>query len=100
VPDSREPDASGTGLDPFLLTGRGITLGSISVGSRTNFEAVNRAIDMHRLRSVIDRTFLFAGGEGGLPAFRGPLALGASSHHLRQRALEVIVAVADLALVR
>src|SRR3984893_11728306 len=25
---------SGTGLDPLLLTGRGITLGSISVGSR------------------------------------------------------------------
>jgi hypothetical protein len=32
--------ASGTGLDPLLLTGRGITLGSISVGSRANFEAM------------------------------------------------------------
>ena len=30
--------ASGTGLDPLLLTGRGVTLGSISVGSRTGFE--------------------------------------------------------------
>jgi NADPH:quinone reductase-like Zn-dependent oxidoreductase len=30
---------SGTGLDPLLLTGRGITIGSISVGSRTDFEA-------------------------------------------------------------
>jgi alcohol dehydrogenase len=27
---------SGTGLDPLLLTGRGITLGSISVGSRAD----------------------------------------------------------------
>src|SRR4029077_8146016 len=41
---------SGMGLDPLLLTGRGITLGSISVGSRTDFEAMNRAIAMHRLR--------------------------------------------------
>jgi len=39
----------------LLLTGRGITLGSISVGSRADFEAMNRAIAMHRLRPVIDR---------------------------------------------
>jgi NADPH:quinone reductase-like Zn-dependent oxidoreductase len=52
--------SSGTGLDPLLLTGHGITLGSISVGSRTDFEAMNRAIEMHRLRPVIDRTFPFA----------------------------------------
>src|ERR1700737_386265 len=51
---------SGTGLDPLLLTGRGITLGSISVGSRTDFETMNRAIAMHRLHPVIDRTFPFA----------------------------------------
>jgi NADPH:quinone reductase-like Zn-dependent oxidoreductase len=51
---------SGTGLDPLLLTGRGITLGSISVGSRTDFEMMNRAIAMHRLHPVIDRTFPFA----------------------------------------
>src|ERR1700757_2412626 len=45
---------SGTGLDPLLLTGRGITLGSISVGSRADFEAMNRAIALHHLRPVID----------------------------------------------
>ena len=50
---------SGTGLDPSLLTGRGITLGSISVGSRVDFESMNRAIAMHRLDPVIDRTFPF-----------------------------------------
>ena len=43
-----------------MLTGRGITLGSISVGSRADFEAMNRAIALHRLRPVIDRTFPFA----------------------------------------
>jgi NADPH:quinone reductase-like Zn-dependent oxidoreductase len=42
---------SGTGLDPLLLTGRGITLGSISVGSRADFETMNRAIVLHRLRA-------------------------------------------------
>jgi len=39
---------SGSGLDPLLLTGRGITLGSLSVGSRADFEAMNRAIALHR----------------------------------------------------
>jgi NADPH:quinone reductase-like Zn-dependent oxidoreductase len=47
-------------LDPLLLTGRGITVGAISVGSRADFEAMNRAIALHRLRPVIDRTFPFA----------------------------------------
>jgi len=53
------PSSSGTGLDPLLLTGRGITVGSISVGSRADFEAMNRAMALHRLRPVIDRTFRF-----------------------------------------
>jgi NADPH:quinone reductase-like Zn-dependent oxidoreductase len=43
-----------------LLTGRGITVGAISVGSRADFEAMNRAITLHCLRPVIDRTFPFA----------------------------------------
>jgi NADPH:quinone reductase-like Zn-dependent oxidoreductase len=47
-------------LDPLLLGGRGMTLGSISVGSRADFEAMNRAIALHRLRPVVDRVFPFA----------------------------------------
>jgi NADPH:quinone reductase-like Zn-dependent oxidoreductase len=47
---------SGIMLDPLLLTGRGITVGSISVGSHEDFEAMNRAIALHGLRPVIDRT--------------------------------------------
>src|SRR5439155_25163047 len=50
---------SGIMLDPLLLGGRGMTLGSISVGSRADFEAMNRAIAQHRLRPVIDRVFPF-----------------------------------------
>jgi NADPH:quinone reductase-like Zn-dependent oxidoreductase len=63
--------SSGTGLDPLLLTGRGITLGSISVGSRADFEAMNRAIAMHRLRPVIDRTFPFAEAKAAYRHFEG-----------------------------
>ena len=35
---------TGAMLDPLLLGGRGMTLGSISVGSRVDFEAMNKAI--------------------------------------------------------
>jgi NADPH:quinone reductase-like Zn-dependent oxidoreductase len=50
-------------LDPLLLGGRGMTLGSISVGSRADFETMNRAIALHRLRPIIDRVFPFAAAQ-------------------------------------
>ena len=50
---------SGMMLDPLLLGGRGMTLGSLSVGSRADFEAMDRALALHRLRPVIDRVFPF-----------------------------------------
>ena len=53
------------------MTGRGLTLGSISVGSRTDFEAMNRAIPMHRLHPVIDRTSLFAEAKEAYRHFEG-----------------------------
>ena len=62
---------SGTMLDPLLLTGRGIKVGAISVGSRTDFEAMNRAVALHRLRPAIDRTFLFAELKAAYRHFEG-----------------------------
>jgi len=58
---------AGIMLDPLLLGGRGMTLGSISVGSRADFETMNRAIALHQLRPVIDRVFPF---EQALGAYR------------------------------
>src|ERR1700736_2674641 len=62
---------SGTMLDPLLLTGRGITVRAISVGSRTDFEAMNRAIALHRLRPVIHRAFPFAQAKAAYRHFEG-----------------------------
>jgi NADPH:quinone reductase-like Zn-dependent oxidoreductase len=46
-------------IKALAVGGHGMTLGSISVGSRANFEAMNRAIALHRLRAVVDRVFPF-----------------------------------------
>jgi NADPH:quinone reductase-like Zn-dependent oxidoreductase len=54
-----------------LLTGRGITVGAISVGTRADFEAMNRAIALHRVRPVIDRTFPFAEAKATYRNFEG-----------------------------
>ena len=52
---------AGTGplLDPHALMGRGITVESITLGSREAFEDMNRAIAAHRLHPPIDKVFPF-----------------------------------------
>jgi NADPH:quinone reductase-like Zn-dependent oxidoreductase len=46
-------------VDPRLLWGSGALVRTIAVGSRAQFEAMNRAIEMNGLRPVIDRVFGF-----------------------------------------
>jgi Zinc-binding dehydrogenase len=59
-----------------LLTGRGVTVGAISVRSRADFEAMNRAIALHGLRPVIDRSFPFAEAKEAYRHFEGRGHLG------------------------
>ena len=49
---------SGT-VDPMAILRKSIRMQGIYVGSRAMFEAMNRALSLHTLRPVIDRTFAF-----------------------------------------
>jgi NADPH:quinone reductase-like Zn-dependent oxidoreductase len=50
------PEAS---FDPRALAGRLVNIRRVAVGSRAAFEAMNRAIALHKLKPVIDRVFGF-----------------------------------------
>jgi NADPH:quinone reductase-like Zn-dependent oxidoreductase len=53
--------AGGTGeVNPRLILMKNIRVQGIYVGSREMFEAMNRAIALHRMRPVVDRVFPFA----------------------------------------
>ena len=51
------PSNAGMDLLAFFLTGA--TLRTIGLGSRSDFEEMNRVIVAHRIRPVIDRIFPF-----------------------------------------
>ncbi|MFJ2211945.1 NAD(P)-dependent alcohol dehydrogenase [Streptomyces sp. NPDC101062] len=51
--------ASGGGMDLTRFFQRGATLRAITVGSRSDFEQMNRVISRHQLRPVVDRVFPF-----------------------------------------
>jgi NADPH:quinone reductase-like Zn-dependent oxidoreductase len=52
--------AAGEGMDLARFLSRGATLRTITVGSRHDFERMNRVINQHQLRPVIDRVVPFA----------------------------------------
>jgi NADPH:quinone reductase-like Zn-dependent oxidoreductase len=51
------PSSAGMDLLAFFLTGA--TLRTIGLGSRSDFEEMNRVIVAHRIRPIIDRVFAF-----------------------------------------
>jgi NADPH:quinone reductase-like Zn-dependent oxidoreductase len=52
---------SGAGeVNPIPILMNGLRVQGIYVGSRTMFEAMNAAIGLHKMRSVVDRVFPFA----------------------------------------
>lgn len=52
--------AGGGGIDPSPVLRKGVDLQGLFVGSREMFEQMNRAIEQHRIRPVIDSTFPFS----------------------------------------
>lgn len=54
-------------IDPLTIMRSNLLVRGIGVGSRQAFEAMNRCIDAHRLRPIIDRTFDF---EDAVAAYR------------------------------
>lgn len=47
-------------VDLVALMGRSARIRAIDVGSRAMFEAMNRAVHVHRLRPIVDRVFAFS----------------------------------------
>lgn len=63
-------------IDPTPLRRRNIALRGIYVGSRTQFEAMNRAIDHHGYRPVVDRVFPFAAAADAFAHLRAQAHVG------------------------
>jgi NADPH:quinone reductase-like Zn-dependent oxidoreductase len=64
------------GVEPSLFMRSVYTMRRISVGSRTSFEAMNRAIAFHRLKPMIDRTFGFEEAQAAYRYFAGRAHFG------------------------
>ncbi|KAA2257923.1 NAD(P)-dependent alcohol dehydrogenase [Solihabitans fulvus] len=59
--------SGGAQLDPGIFNGRFVTVRKLVVGSRTSFESLNRALEQHGTRPVVDRVFPF---EQAMDAYR------------------------------
>lgn len=51
--------AQGGGVDPLMVLAKQLTLKGLTNASRDTFEDMNRSVERHRLRPVIDRRFAF-----------------------------------------
>jgi NADPH:quinone reductase-like Zn-dependent oxidoreductase len=51
--------AAGGGINPVLVLMKSIRLQGIFVGNREMFEAMNRAISLHKMKPVVDQVFPF-----------------------------------------
>lgn len=61
---------TGGEVDPLAILRRSLTLSGIYVGSRRMFESMNRAIDAHELRPVIDAQYAFGDARAAYHAMR------------------------------
>ena len=60
----------GEGLNPAALIGNSAKLQGLSVGSREMFEAMCRAISLHRIQPVVDKVFPFEEAKAAFEAMR------------------------------
>ncbi|MEU7898182.1 NAD(P)-dependent alcohol dehydrogenase [Nonomuraea sp. NPDC049152] len=63
-------------IDPRVLFASGATVRAVAVGSRAQFLAMNRAIEDHQLRPVIDRVFAFDDASDAYRYYASGKALG------------------------
>ncbi|GAA2406025.1 NAD(P)-dependent alcohol dehydrogenase [Nonomuraea africana] len=63
-------------IDPRVLFASGATVRAVAVGSRAQFLAMNRAMENHRLRPVIDRVFAFDDAPDAYRYYASGKALG------------------------
>lgn len=63
--------AAGGSFDPSAFSRNIVTIRWASVGSRADFEAMNRAITVHRLRPAVDQVFAFAQAREAYCHFKG-----------------------------
>ncbi len=61
----------GGGINPAVLIGNSARLQGLSVGSREMFEAMCRAIDLHRLRPVVDKVYPWTEVRAAITAMQG-----------------------------
>ncbi|RAK60647.1 NAD(P)-dependent alcohol dehydrogenase [Phenylobacterium hankyongense] len=61
---------AGEGFNPAGLIGNSARLQGVFVGSRDMFEAMCRAIELHRIHPVVDRVFPWTEAAAGLEAMR------------------------------
>lgn len=67
-------------VDLVALMGKSARIEAIDVGSREMFEAMNKAIEFHAMRPVVDRLCIFGAVRGSqLPERGSPLRQGLSA---------------------
>ena len=63
-------------IDPMPILRRMVTVQGVYVGSREMFEAMNRAIETHRLQPVLDRSFPFEDTKAAFTYFESEAHFG------------------------
>jgi len=62
---------AGEGLNPAVLIGNSAKLQGLSVGSREMYEAMCRAIALHRIEPIVDKVFLWTEAGAAFGAMQG-----------------------------